>query len=1222
MLSLRFPSRQCRRALSIAGLLAAVLLLALPSGAQSTQGSILGTVKDARGNVIPGAAVTLTNTDEGTVRTTTTNASGDYQFLDSKAGSYSILVAASGFKKWTSAGVVLSARQELRVDASLVVGSVGQTVQVSSTDTAVINTDTPEINSNFTSKEILDLPMNLRASSSGTNPVNLAAALPNVDFKQPYNVFQSVTVNGSMSYQTLFDADGVTIGAISGNHPDGDLLPVTDAIAEIHSTGVLGDAEHNSPAEITFTTKSGTNTLHGGAWEYHQDQNLDARPYGAATRPHLVVNTFGAMLSGPVVIPHLYNGRDRSFFWFDYEGFRSPQSTAKQYTVPTPALLKGDFTNFVIPDGKGGNQFQGLTNPATGKVCGYTFAQCGFSINSAAQQFLQFYPAPNHTATVNNGGTTTVGTDEFVAGETANYWANYDTSQHSDQFDVRGDQYFGSNQKLLVWGRLVYKNYPSTSPNGIDFPSSTTQDKSRNVILSANWSIKPDMINELRFGYARFLWGPSNPFDGKAFTEGLGLQGLTDLWQDSLPEIGVPYFSTPPTRMNKQYDNKAWVYTDDLSWVKGLHTLKFGFNWTAYKAIDPTTISSADQFGNFSFGGATQFTGNGWADFLLGIPYSTTYDVVPADNNYIAHTWAAYAQDQWRATPRLTLTYGLRYEFNPGFYDKHGLFANFDQSVALSGRFIYPDGTAKYLNQPYLEGINACDPDGVNNTNSATLNGAPCTPVVSASEAGVPKALHKTTKDGLLPRFGFAYRLTNDDKWVIRGGFGMYNNVMSADMTDDGAGMLLQAGYSTYYNGYQGGGTSGTPLYQWPQIYAGSATAGHTTSPGHANIDAVPGTRWHDPYSEQWNLTLEHDLGNGYGVRLSYIGSVSRHLMVYDEQNILPVSSTTEAYSQPMSARTFPNFGKVELLSTRANSNYNGIQLDVAHRYRHGLGFDSTFTWARALSDQVGNSGSFPEEDGETLTYSPDIALDYGNLMGPHKLAWKTNATYALPIGRGQALGANMPRALDAIVGGWNLSNIFEWDSGYWLTVDAGSGNDPSGTGSGATASKAGWNTDGFNQYPDLVAGQKVKASHATASQWLNPDAFTCPGDPNWKPGFGCYTGNGLAINTTYNGQTYNNKELINGTLYDIPGPIGRFGYVHPGSILGPQFVQWNAGLAKTFALGERFRLRAEGTFTNVLNHTNLDGTSMNTSISSASYGYISSAIAARSGQVSLRLTF
>lgn len=1221
---------QCRRwPVFFMGLLTALLLTHMQGMAQSSQGSIVGTVTDATGGAISGAAVKLTNVNLGTVRSARTSTSGGYEFLNAVAGLYQIEVTASGFKNWVQINTQLSAQQELRVDAKLAVGRVSQTVEVNGDYAGTIETDTPQITSVLSGRELQDLPTNSRAGSNGTAPFYALESLPGLswDYQQSGGnaIYQLLFVPGSASYQVLIQVDGITNMSTAANHSEPALLPSSDSISEVSVDGVMGSAEHSSPAEISFTTKGGTNAFHGAAWEYHQDSSLNGTPYGSAKKPHFVGNTYGVNLGGPVVIPHLYNGRNKSFFWFLYEGFQYPKEKTIQNSVPTSAILNGDFTNYIIADKNGNDIFQGLVNPATGKVCGYTFAACGFSINSVAKQFLQFYPQPNHAATVNlaNGSILSVPTTEYVSGQSKNYWVNKSNGSSSNEFDIRGDQYLGRDQKFLVWGRYSQNNFPTVYPNDILIPSSTNVNTNRDVLISANYAVNRNMVNEFRFGYMHEFWGYENSFDGKSFTQGLGLQGLQNLWFSSLPDVRLQDFQGIRTdRLNYGYGNTAWDYVDYFTWVKGRHTLKFGAEVQHLIALNPNSINGGDQYGTFRFGGSPQYTGVGWADFLLGIPYQTSYDVVSADSYLVQSGQHYFAQDEWHITPRLTLTYGVRYEFNPGFYDVNGAMANLDLSVPQSGRFIYPNGTSQSLNKAWLAGVNACDPDGINNSNSATLNGAPCTPVVTNSQAGLPSALRKNTHDRFLPRAGFAYRLTADSRWVVRGGYGIYNNYISAASVTKAEPLMLQSGYTTYNNSYQGGGTFGTPLMQWPAISYGSGSAAKTTSPGQADIRSPEVVNWVDPYTEQWVLSLDHDLGKGYGAQISYIGSASHHLVWQPSLNVFPYSSTTPAYNQPISARPFPNFGNVATLDTSANSNYHGVEVEFIHRFQRGFSFNSNVVYGRGFSDNQGTLGTLSRDDSGGLSTYLDRHLDYGADQGPSNVDWKTNSVYNLPIGRGKQFGATMPRALDIVIGGWSLSNVFDWKTGVYFTANFSAGGDPSGTGMGNTNSAAGYDANGNNQRPDRVAGVSVKASHQSGAQWLNPSAFSCPGDSNWAPGFSCYTGNAPGIQTTFNGNTYVGKENVNGALYTIPAPIGRFGNGGVSNVPGPQFVQLDSGLSKVFSVGERFKLRAEGTFTNVLNHTNLDGMTMTTNADSRNYGNITKAIAPRNGQVSLRLDF
>ena len=1200
-----FATKHCTRATSLAGL--ALLLAGIPAAAQSIQGAILGSVKDANGAAVPGAQVTLTNADEGTVRTMTTNSAGDYQFLDAKASHYMVQVVAPGFEKWATSGVELTARQQLRIDASLAVGAVQQIVTVSGQNASAIDTETPKIGAVYTAGDLLDLPTNFRASSSGTSVVGAIGTLPGVQTQQG-----SFSVQGALPYQTDVTVDGISIQNITSDSPL-QATPSADGVAEMSVSGTLNNAEFGDPAQVTVTSKGGTNQLHGAAWWYHQDSSLNAINYGSATKPHVVGNTFGGRVAGPLVIPHLFDGHNKTFFFGEYEGYRFPQYESEQYTVPTAAMKQGDFTNYSNPSAG----FNGLTNPYNGASWGKQIPS--LSLSPIAKQFLQFYPDPNHVATANGAA---VSTTSFVNGQTPNYYVNKDDSTKQNQVDARGDQYFGSNQKFLLWGRYTYINTPSNSPEPLGFPGSTSKQNQTQIVTSFNWTIKPDLINEFRFGLTRLVDNTDNSFNGQQFTQGLGLQGLQDLsFFNGVPYVGG--FSTitgfSPGRLSYPEKLNTSIYTDNLTWVKGQHDFKFGVDFHRYTDLGSTGFSTGEQYGNFNFSnqgnGIGDFTGVDFADFLVGIPNNTFYDIVNQNIDGVAAEYHAYAQDEWKATPRLTLTYGLRWDFHPPFHDKGGYIGNFDPSLTGSGRILYPDGAQAGLSQAFLASANACDPDGVNNTNSSAQNGAPCMPVVTNSEAGLGLGLRKAPKLRFVPRLGFAYRLTEDSRWVVRGGYGIYD-VSILGATFHAMTATIQGDSIQYVNSTTG--AAHQPAYQWPQIFGGQGSAGCTTCYGQDEFLEGNDIHWQDPYTEQFTLSLDHDFGAGYAVRASYIGSLTRHLEWEPDLNTLPVSSTVSAYNQPTSARLFPNWGRIYNFDTGASESYNSMQIEASHRLQNGFHVDSTFTWAKALADNQGPdaTGFSGERGGGAATSVLDRHLDFGNVDGTRRLLWNTIAVYELPVGRGKEFGRNMPRILDELVGGWRLSNIFTWQTGAYLTPVFSSGQgDPSGSGSGLTTTGAGWDPGHNSQHPDSVPGVSWKPAHQNRNNWVNPAAFTCPGFPGWQPGEPCGTGAGYTV--------------VNGVMtttpvstYGPPLPIGRFGNTQVGTVEGPDLINLNTGLAKTFSLGERFSLRAEGSFTNVLNHTNLDENSLNLGLSSSSFGTITSGIAPRNGQVSMRLEF
>ena len=1168
-------------------------LLALAFGsvgarAQATQGSVIGTVKDPNGSVVVGATVTLTNTGEGTQRTGRTSAEGDYQFLDVKAGQYQIDIVASGFQKWQATGVALGVRQELRLDAKLAVGAVQQEIQVTGENVSAIQTETPTISASFSAADADSLPVNTRASFSGTSAAGILGTLPGV---QDDN--SGFSLQGALPYQLDVTVDGVTSKDATGGNFLRDTFPSTESISEIRADGVMANAEFGNPAQIVVTTKGGVNTLHGSGFFYYQDSAFDAIPYTYPTTTHkasVTGKTFGGSLGGPVVFPHLYNGHNRTFFFGAYEGWRHPAQETIFEVVPTAAMKQGDFSNYSSPG------FTGLRDPVTGTLYPDNKIPAGIS-QIAANTLKQFYPDPN------TGNTTS-----FTDDGNPNYQANVDVSGRSNQFDVRGDQYIGSNQKFLVWGKYTWKDFPTNSKEVLLVPSSQNTHGNRAFKVDTNWTITPSLINEGGFGFTRYTSGQSNSFDGKAWTNSQGWQGLQNLFYNGIPEMNFNHIqSLTADRLTGLSKSLTDDYTDTLIWTKGRHTMKFGMNIQTLQAITPLGFNGSDNYGTYYFntsGSVGLFTGVDFADFLLGIPNASFYDVVQQDNNGLSAHYHFFGQDEWRINPKLTLSYGLRYEFHPGYHDRYGDIGNFDPTVPLAGRILYPQGKQALLAQSFLASANACNPDGVTKTNDAIVNGAPCMEVVGNSDAHYPAGLKKVPHLRFMPRFGFAYRPFANDKWAIRGGFGLYQINMLGSSFYSLTG-TVQAQTQAFTNSYDP--ATHAIGFQWPQIYAGSGGAAGVGGYGTDYFGTANSVNWKDPYTEQWSLSVDHDLGSGYGVRASYIGSATRQLVWAPDENTLPFSNSVSAFDQPHSARLFPNWGRVNTRATGANASYQSFQLEADHRMQAGMEFHSTFTYANAMADNTGpaNVGFGGEGGGNRATSILDRHADYGHVYGTRRLRWNTTGLFDVPVGRGRMIGANMSRLADSVAGGWRLSAILTTQSGAYITPYFPSGQaDPSGTGSGLTTTAAGWDPSHRNQYADRVSGTSTKPRAQGRLNWINGAGFACPGDETWTAGNPCLTGSGSGPH---------------------PLPIGRFGNSPNGVMEGPGLFNLSAGVSKSFLITERLRLRAEGTFTNVLNHTNLGDPS--TDLSSPNLGVVESAIksdfgGARTGQISVRAEF
>jgi hypothetical protein len=1151
--------------------------------AQSTQGTLLGTVRDASGAVIPGAMVTATDAATGVVHSATTTSGGEYSLLNLQPAIYMIVVTREGFSSQRVDHLQLDARQQLRADVTLQVGGAAvQTVEVNAGNTGAINTESPSISATLSAQAVLDLPANYRNVS--TSPLNVIQALPGVQPDTgtfPPAPSASATpafgfsIQGGLPSQAETTVDGISAQNVTTNAPLSDAFPSAASIAEIRVDGSMNNAEFGQPGEVTTITKSGTNNLHGSAFWYFQNSAFNAVPFGATSKPKVVANDFGGDAGGPVVIPHLYNGKDKTFFFGAYEGYKFPQSQPVQYLVPTAAMRAGDFSQEVTPAAQLMNPFAPGTFYANNALP---------TITPSAQAYLNLFPLPNH------GNTQSAAAAEATTGY--NYSANKPANYGSEQFDARIDHYFG--QKALVFGRYTWKNINLQTPSVLSVPNSTEFDQYRILATSFSYNFTTRLINEFRFGFTLEQNGATNPLNGTAITNAAGLNGIGP----SFPFNGVTELdftaltSENADRLSETTKSRLFQYADNLTWSKGAHTIKFGGDIRHLEAVTPLDFVGADNYGTFNFTGA--FTNQEFADFLLGLPQSSNLDDVTRDNDGIATYYAAFVQDDWKVSPQLTLTYGLRYEFHPAYADASGNTGNFDPSVPGTGQVIYPDGKQALLAPGELADFNACPVTGVDNpyATGGSANGVACTPVIDNSAAGLPGGLRHAPLLRFLPRFGVAFRPFGNDSTAIRAGAGMYEITTLGRVFYSLTG-TLQSDVRTYTNAE----TAKGPDYQWPSTSAGG-TGLSAPDYGTAYFGTANDVNWKDPYSVQWNLSVDHAFDHGFGVRASYIAMKTVHLVWAPNLNDMSLG-TTIATDRPLSDRPFPDWGTINTRSTSASAIYNSGQVDVTRRFTNGFSLDSAYTFASNLADNQGpqESSFAAETGGARASYLYNRELDFGNVYGTRRNRWITTSLYDLPVGRGKMFGSRMNYLEDTVLGGWQLSNIFLWQSGPYLTPYIPSGDaDPSGTGSGSLF--------GRDQHPDQIFSANLKPAGRGRNDWINRQAFACPSNTGYIAT--SFAGNACGVGVSSN-------------------PIGRFGTARDGIVTGPGTVNLSTGLNKTFPLTSRVSLRAEGTFTNVLNHTNL--ADPNTNEASGTFGIITEArgsdfAGSRTGQVSASLVF
>ncbi|HTF67573.1 MAG TPA: carboxypeptidase-like regulatory domain-containing protein, partial [Edaphobacter sp.] len=579
------PKKSLCRQVALGALFAVGMLSAAIANAQSTFGSVRGTVQDDTGASIPQAVVTVHSTDENIDRTTQTDGSGEFVVENLKPGHYRILVHDSGFTDTTIESVALEARQQLRVPVTLSVQSNATTVQVMASPDQV-NTENATLSDSKDNQQITQLPLNNRATT--TSPLGALALSPNVQQDSSGNI----ALGGASSSMVNFSVDGISTANVRQNGALQDAYPSQEGISAVKVTSFNNSAEFSQVGDVTFTTKGGTNQYHGSLFEYLQNDALDASPYGFHGKAPKRFNTFGGSLGGPVRIPHLYNGRDRTFFFADYEGNRRTTAIAQQFLVPTAAERNGDLRGLGV----------NTQIPAS-------------SINPTAKALLSYYPMPNVT-----------GQSNF------NYENFQSTPARTDGADIRIDQTF--NDKQSAYARFSRKNITSDFANPL-LPNDVDSIHNRSLLVSHTYAVTPKLLNEFRFGFTNAITSVNFPISGAAALQQLDLTGVDISQHPNTNAFPTFNFSagtgfTPIGRDKTGVtQSKTMQFTDNVTYSIGKHTLKAGTDIRRVRYFDVELFLPSDDFGQFTF--QPNFTGSAFGDFLQGTPTTLFFAVSSPD---------------------------------------------------------------------------------------------------------------------------------------------------------------------------------------------------------------------------------------------------------------------------------------------------------------------------------------------------------------------------------------------------------------------------------------------------------------------------------------------------------------------------------------------------------------------------------------------------------------
>jgi len=860
-----------------------IFLLALATSAaafgQTTFATLTGTVIDPAGAIVPNASLTATHTESNYQYTATTNESGNYNMPQLREGAYTLRIQAPGFKESVVQAIRLVSLDVRRIDITLQIGTIDTRVEVSAA-AALIETETARISDSKGSAALKTLPMNTR---SLWNFVGLSPGVVQAGAGSSTRRFA-----GSRANQSDATVDGITIS----NNIDGTqvspLVSYIESFEEVRVDMSNNTSEFGSIGQVTIVSKSGTNQLHGSLFDYYSTPWFRARNPFAATRGTGVRHQPGGSIGGPVVIPKIYNGHDRTFFFFSYETSRG--SAVQQLlnpSVPLAPWRSGDFSNTTaIRDPLNNNTpFPGNRIPAN-------------RIAPVSQKIQdRFYPLPNF------GDTSTFASQNFRTQLTRPYDPDlYWTTRVDHRFSNK-DQVFGRYTWNNSYSRPFEGNLPAIGPLW------QIRD-TRAFNLSYTHTFRTNLINEFRFGFAYNDQPRHGNTMGKQLVQELGLQGLAPDLPDTNGILKLNWSNLGLTGLTQTdwrhpgFKNYPRQFQEQLSWFRGRHNIKMGgiFGFVRYE----DSQAPANLFGNVTF--SNRYTNHTYADFLLGIPTSAARAFPQAYINRTRPSYDLFLTDDFKVNTKLTLNLGIRYEFHPNWSEVNGLQSIFDVGT---GQIVIPDGASSKISPIFPKGY-------VN--------------VVEASTIGLPSStLLKTDRNNWAPRIGLAYRPMGNNT-VVRAGIGFYYDIVPRSVTNGGAPFTVAE--PTFTN-------PTPPTLLFPQVFP--PVGGTPTTVG------LPGAIRTDirvPFSMQYNFTIEHQRWNT-GFRASYIGTNTRQGEWGYNIN-QPVPDARAFIDKP---RPFPNYPGITYTSNGAGHQYNSLTLEGERRFSNGLAYQLSWVWARDIGD-------------------------------------------------------------------------------------------------------------------------------------------------------------------------------------------------------------------------------------------------------------------------------
>ena len=1124
-----------------------VIGLAAPLAAQSTFGAILGTVRDSSGALVVGAQVTLLNNGTTAVRTTATDANGNYAFRNIDVGSYKVTIAAQGFQSESLPGIALTARETRRLDVALKLTGETQTVVVLDDSAApVITTDVSNLAETKVGDELVQLPVAIYSRSSGsTSPISTLTTEAGVQTDDTGNL----AVMGTTAALLSVTIDGISSVGVEYSGPVNEMFPSFNSIEEIRVSESNNNAEFSGVADITTVSKAGTIHYHGGVFENHENTVFNSNNTFALSKPKIIMNDFGGTLGGPLHLKPLFTHDNPGFFFISYEGLRLPRETPMLLSVPSTDMRSGNVTDYLAGQGVDAiYQPDGVTpiDPSSVPVS---------PISAALLTYLM--PTPNYGD---------------PASYANNYQINFPSPISSNQGDVRIDKNISGKQSLFA--RFSYKNRQV-----ITAPSATcvftycaeagsplqggynTPEIDEGLTFAHNYVFSPRILNEFRAGFNEQHTSETQSYPTADLLANTGLTvPQPDTIYSEAPQVLINGFMSTGAGNPGVQRGQIIQALDNVTWTSGKHNFKFGADFKRLTDHDDNVFGNY-RSGWYVFDGSSDVgtaIGDPYTAFLLGYP---DYTEVSTTNNPTmdgrGYSYAFFAQDDWKLTPNLTLNLGLRYELHPPLREVHSNTAAFMPNWTGLGA----DGTTQVTGAVVVSNAKA-----LANASSDFMASIQPTPILTAAQAGIPSVLRYTDHSDVGPRIGFAWRPFGNDRTVLRGGWGRFiESPLGFSLVSGWA--VSSSNVATYNQDYQPDGV--TPLLSFPNPF--NTLAGSPT--GTAGFYYAFPIHYSDPSVQQWNVTLEQDLGHNVGLRFSYSGSHGSNLEAMVDLN--QVAPNTVGYSVAQDSRPYPDWSIIQSVTNLAESNYNSGTAELSRHSGKGLTFDASYTWTRDLSNAGGATpNAFAVAGGSYLTTRFHPGLDYGNVAYDRRHRFLSTWLYDLPLGRGRRwLSTGGP--VNSIVGDWQLAGVAILQSGPFLTPYQQS-VDPANTNILTTVGQA---------RTDQLSGVSLYAAPRTTTQWLNPAAFP-----------------------------YLNLQDASGN------GIGRFGNAPVGGVVGPGTANFSLSLLKSVALHEQTRLELSAEAANVFNHRNYEPPNMQ--VDSGGFGAITALQTAEgAGPRSLELT-